>query len=433
MTYDVVVIGGGPGGSTAGALAARRGKKVLILEREKFPRFHVGESLIPFGNEVLAASGAWPKVEQAGFIVKPGADFTLGNSKGMLRLWFARSLSPRFPTTFQVERSKFDDLLLRHAADSGCEVREEAKVESVTLGEGAAPHRLAYRHEGESRTVEARWIVDASGRDAFLGRQLGLPKTDLGMAKRFATFAHFHGVLRNEGAAGGNITIVRLQDAWFWFIPLDAEKTSVGLVQRLDAFKASGLTPQASFDQAVAGSLELRYRLKKAERVGEFYTAGDYTYRHHVMAGERWILVGDAAGFIDPIFSSGVMIALRTAWIADAAMERADAAGRGLSCGERTGYLRQVRKMTNLFLKLIRAYYDNSSFELFMNPTKWLDLTAAVNSLVSGNTRFHFGLWWRVHLFFVLCRLQKHFKIAPHLDFSDRPAPARAQASAPGS
>jgi len=426
MIYDVAVIGGGPGGSTAGALAARRGQKVLILEREKFPRFHVGESLIPFGNEVLAASGVWPKVEQAGFIVKPGADFTLGNSRGMLRLWFARSLSPRFPTTFQVERSKFDQLLLNHAADSGCEVREEAKVENVELGEGQTPHRLTYRHEGESRTVEARWLVDASGRDAFLGRLLGLPKTDLGMAKRFATFAHFHGVLRNEGAAGGNITIVRLQDAWFWFIPLDGEKTSVGLVQRLDAFKASGLTPQQSFEQAVASSTELRYRLKKAERMSEFYTAGDYTYRHQVMAGERWLLVGDAAGFIDPIFSSGVMIALRTARLADAAMEKADAAAKILSPAERSRYLREVRKMTNLFLKLIRAYYDNHSFELFLNSTRWLNLTAAVNSLVSGNTRFSFGLWWRIQLFFILCRLQKRFKIAPRLDFSDRPAPSRS-------
>ena len=425
MIYDVAVIGGGPGGSTAGALAARRGQKVLILEREKFPRFHVGESLIPFGNEVLAASGAWPKVAQAGFIVKPGADFTLGNSRGMLRLWFSQSLSPRFPTTFQVERSKFDQLLLRHAADSGCEVREEAKVEQVEVGEGGAPHRLTYRHEGESRTAEARWIVDASGRDAFLGRQLRLPKTDLGMAKRFATFAHFHGVLRNEGAAGGNITIVRLQEAWFWFIPLDGEKTSVGLVQRLDAFKASGLTPQQSFEQAVAGSTELRYRLNKSERVSEFYTAGDYTYRHQVMAGERWLLVGDAAGFIDPIFSSGVMIALRTARLADAAIERADAAGRPLSSHDRSRYLQEVRKMTNLFLKLIRAYYDNHSFELFLNSTRWLNLTAAVNSLVSGNTRFNFSLWWRVQLFFILCRLQKRFKIAPRLDFSDRPAPSR--------
>jgi len=426
MIYDVAVIGGGPGGSTAGALAARRGQKVLILEREKFPRFHVGESLIPFGNEVLAASGAWPKVEQAGFIVKPGADFTLGNSRGMLRLWFARSLSPRFPTTFQVERSKFDQLLLRHAADSGCEVREEAKVENIELGKGQTPHRVTYRQDGESRTVEARWIVDASGRDAFLGRLLRLPKTDLGMAKRFATFAHFHGVLRNEGAAGGNITIVRLQDAWFWFIPLDGEKTSVGLVQRLDAFKASGLTPQQSFEQAVASSTELRYRLKKSERVGEFYTAGDYTYRHQVMAGERWLLVGDAAGFIDPIFSSGVMIALRTARLADAAIEEADLGNKTLSPSVRGRYLQDVRKMTNRFLRLIRAYYDNYSFELFLNSTKWLNLTAAVNSLVSGNTRFSFGLWWRIELFFILCRLQKRFKIAPRLDFSDRPAPSRS-------
>jgi flavin-dependent dehydrogenase len=421
MPYDLAVIGGGPGGSTVAALAARRGMKVLVLEREKFPRFHIGESLIPFGNEVLAASGAWEKVEKAGFIVKPGADFTLGNAKGLLRLWFSRSLSPRFPTTFQVERSKFDALLLGHAADSGAEVIEEAKVDDITLGEGDAPHRLSYTHGGESRTAEARWLIDATGRDAFLGRKLKLPKTDLGMPKRIATFAHFKGVLRNEGAAAGNITIVRLDDGWFWFIPLDAEKTSVGLVQRSDRLRESGLTPQESFEQAVAESTELRFRLKHAERLGGFHIAGDYTYRHHVMAGPRWILVGDAAGFIDPIFSSGVMIALQTARLADAAIAKADAMGRPLSGGEQRRYLGRVRKMTGVFLKLIRAYYDNRSFEVFMNPTKWLDLTAAVNSLVSGNTKFHFGLWWRVHLFFLLCRLQRRFQVAPRLDFSDKP------------
>jgi flavin-dependent dehydrogenase len=416
--YDAIIIGGGPGGSTAGAKLARAGLKVLILEREKFPRFHVGESLIPYGNDVLREIGVWEKLEKGGFMVKPGAEFTLGNSKGFLRFWFGKNLKPQYAETFQVERSRFDALLLGHAAESGCTVVHQAKAVSAEIRADGV--EVAYEQDGAVRRAEAAWLVDASGRDAFLGRQLNLPKTDLGMPKKFATFAHFKDVRRNEGKAHGIITIVRLEEAWFWIIPLDAEKTSVGLVQRLDRFKSSGLKPGERFEEVVAGSSELRFRMGNAERVSDYYFAGDYTYRHLTAAGPRWILVGDAAGFIDPIFSSGVMLSLKSGLHAAGEILAAHKAGAPLSGWARRRYTRRVKKMTTVFLDMIRMFYDNDAFEVFMNPNPLLDLPRAANNLVGGNTDLEWDLWWRVKAFYLLCRLQKRFKIAPPVDFGDR-------------
>jgi flavin-dependent dehydrogenase len=416
--YDAIIIGGGPGGSTAGARLAREGLKVLILEREKFPRFHVGESLIPHGNDVLREIGVWDKLEAGGFMHKLGAEFTLGNSQGLIRFLFGQNLEPRYAQTFQVERSRFDKILLEHAAGSGCTVAQQAKVTSAEIRtDGVA---VSYEQEGAIHRAEAIWIIDASGRDAFLGKQLNLPKTDLGMPKKFATFAHFKNVRRNEGNAHGHITIVRLEDAWFWIIPLDAEKTSIGLVQRLDRFKSTGLKPGERFEEVVAGSSELQFRMKNAERVSDYYFAGDYTYRHLQAAGPRWMLVGDAAGFIDPIFSSGVMLSLKSGLYAADAILAAHKAGTELSGRAQRCYTRRVKKMTTVFLHMIKMFYNNDAFEVFMNPTPLFDLPRAANNLVAGNTDLSWDLWWRVKVFYLMCRVQKWFRLAPKVNFSDR-------------
>jgi len=247
----------------------------LLLEKEIFPRFHIGESLLPFGNDVLKDIGVWNKMESGGFMPKYGAEFTTGNSQRFNRLWFTKGLTPGYGKTFQVERSRFDHLLLRHAAESGCDVREGHRVISVQVDDDGAT--VAYEGKGSSGEIRSRWIVDASGRDAFLGRQMNLSKENLDFPKRIAIYAHFKGVYRNPGEAAGHITIVRMKDGWCWFIPLDAEKTSVGLVQRLDDFKRSGLTPEQSFERALIEHAELQFRVKSAERTSEIYTTSDYT------------------------------------------------------------------------------------------------------------------------------------------------------------
>jgi len=426
-TWDTIVVGGGPAGSTAAALLAKAGKKVLVVERDKFPRFHIGESLLPFGNDVLNELGIWSKLEEAGFMTKLGAEFTLGNAAGLQRLFFRDSLEKRYTQTFQVERAKFDHLLLDHATEQGAQVVYCARVTDVEMSPLGA--EIDYEYGGEKHRAKARWIVDASGRNSVVGNALKVPKTNLNMPKRLAVFSHFKNVYRNSGEASGHITIVRLENAWCWFIPLDAQKTSVGLVQALEAFKAQKATPQESFENAIHRHADLRYRLKNAERLEEFRTEGDYTFRHLQAAGPRWLLAGDAAGFIDPIFSSGVMVALRSSQLAAHAILKADASGRALSGGEQRAYTRGVKKMTGTFLAMIRMFYDRNSFEVFMSRDPIFDTPRAVLNLVAGNTHLAWSLQWRVWLFYTMCWLQRYRKIAPGLSFEEATPRTEAKVS----
>jgi len=420
MNYDAIIIGGGPGGSTAGNALAQAGKRVLILEREHFPRFHVGESLIPYGNEELRAIGVWPKLERAGFMPKLGAEFVTGDSTASIRILFGRYLHPDYAQTFQVERSKFDHLLLNHAAESGCEIWQGAQVKSAELSNNGV--KVTCARDGETRELTARWLLDASGRDAFLGKQMQLPKTDLGLPKKFATFAHFRGVRRNDPPAHGHITVVRLDFGWFWMIPLDEEKTSIGLVQTLEHFRASGMKPEEFFEHIVATTPELQRRMGDAIRVSDFYFAGDYTYRHLQNAGPRWLLVGDAAGFIDPIFSSGVMLAIKSGYLAAQETLAADRVGTPLTSDAQARYTREVGKMCKVFLNMIRMFYDNHSFEVFMTPCPYPGMEAAVNNLVAGNTKLGWRLRIRVWAFYAICALQRWVAIVPKLKLKLSPA-----------
>ncbi len=426
MSYDAIIIGGGPGGSTAGCTLAQAGKKVLILERERFPRFHVGESLIPYGNDVLREIGVWDRMMEAGFMEKLGAEFVLGNSQASVCVPFSRFLKAGYTQTFQVERAKFDQLLLDRAVALGCEIRQGTKVKSADIRDDGVT--VICEHDGAAHELSARWLIDASGRDALLGRQLRLPKTDLGLPKRFAAFAHFRGVLRNDPPDQGHIIVVRLDFGWFWIIPLDGEKTSVGLVQSLDHFKSTGMTPAESFESVVASSTELRRRMGNAERIGDYHFAGDYTYRYLEMAGPRWLLVGDAAGFIDPVFSSGVMLAIRSGHTAAKEIAAADAAGTALSPRARKRYTRNVGKMCQVFLSMIRMFYNNQSFEVFMDANPPKTMRRAVNNLVAGNTDLDWRLRFQVALFYAICTIHRYLPIVKKLDFSEPPAPPAAQA-----
>lgn len=427
IIYDAIIIGGGPGGSTAATVLAQAGKKVLILERERFPRFHVGESLIPYGNEEMRAIGVWPKLERGGFMPKLGAEFVTGDSSAATRILFGRYLDPAYAQTFQVERSRFDQLLLEHSVESGAEVWQETSVKWVTTSNESV--KVSCVREGLAHELEARWIFDASGRDAFLGKQMQLPKTDLGLPKKFATFAHFKGIKRNDAPADGHITVVRLDFGWFWMIPLDAEKTSIGLVQTLDHFRSTGLKPDQFFGHVVATTPELQKRMSVAERVSEFYFAGDYTYRHLQNAGPRWLLIGDAAGFIDPIFSSGVMLAIKSGYRAAQTALIADNAGRPLNEREQTGYTREVEKMCKVFLNMIKMFYDNHSFEVFMTPCPFPGMDAAVNNLVAGNTKLGWRLRVRVWAFYAICALQRYVPIVPKLKLVPEAAPTPVAAA----
>lgn len=420
--YDTIIIGGGPGGSTAASALARQGQKVLILEREQFPRFHIGESLIPFGNEELREIGVWDKLESGNFMPKLGAEFVLGNSAARSQVVFGKHLPEFYAGTYQVERSRFDKMLVDHAASLGAEVRQGVKVESASVSDDGV--KVTSREGDETKELSARWLIDASGRDAFLGRQFKLAKTDLGLPKKFATFAHFKGVFRNPPPADGFITVIRLDFGWFWIIPLDAEKTSVGLVQTLEHFKSTGMTPEECFEHVISSMPEPMRRLEKATRVSDYYFAGDYTYRHLQNAGPRWLLVGDAAGFIDPIFSSGVMLAIKSGYLAATEILAADRADKPLSVRSQRRYTKQVGKMCTVFLRMIKMFYNNHAFEVFMTaaPAK---MECAVNNLVAGNTSLCLHLRIRVWFFYAICFLQRWVPIVPRLSLGSKVGPVK--------
>jgi flavin-dependent dehydrogenase len=424
--FDIVIAGGGPGGSAAATFLARAGRRTLLLEKEAHPRFRIGESLLPYGNDLLREMGVWDKVAAAGcFMPKYGAEFCTADGLQFQRFSFAKGLGAKYAQTYQVERAKFDALLIAHAAESGCTVRERAAVTDLELSDDTVT--VAYTQAGDRRAVRAAWFLDATGRDTLAGRLLGLPKRPTLAAKRIATYAHFRGVFRNDGPEAGNITIARLPGGWFWFIPINAELTSVGYVRRLSDAKASGLPPDEEFTRAVADFSGVGERLRAAERVGEFRTTSDYSYRFSTFAPHpRVLLTGDAAGFVDPIFSSGVMMALKSARLAARLILASP--GCGLAPAERRRYTRDVCRMMDVYVRMIHTFYDDPAFEIFMHPQPLLGLPAAVAAVVGGNTDLPFRLRWRLQAFYLLCALQRRFALAPRIPFltgGSSPQPSR--------
>ena len=413
LVYDTIIIGGGPGGSTAGTYLAMAGQKVLVLEKEVFPRFHIGESLLPFGNDVLKETGVWPKIEAAGFQPKYGAEFFVGNGSRWQRFWFARGLVPGYGQTFQVERAQFDQVLLDHAASCGCEVRQGCKAKAVARH---GDEWCVTLKDGEAR---GRWLIDASGRDAFLGRSLGFARKPMNLTKRIAVYAHFKGVYRNPADAEGHITIVRIKDGWFWLIPLANGKMSVGMVRTLEDLKSFGGTVEDWFAKTIAASRELRQRMNGALQISPFYKTSDYSYHHEQLANDRALLVGDAAGFIDPIFSSGVHIATKSAQMAARLICAAHKQNRGLMLREQRDYSTDVHRYMDVYRQMVLMYYDNCAFEVLMYPYSRFGMVQAVNSVLAGNFHRRFNVWWRLKLFHLVCAIHRRIPIVPRLDYSD--------------
>ncbi|HEX6159545.1 MAG TPA: NAD(P)/FAD-dependent oxidoreductase, partial [Thermoanaerobaculia bacterium] len=305
---DVIVIGGGPAGSTAATLLARQGFSVLLLERERFPRFQIGESLLPYNNDLFERLGVSEQLDCGDFFPKYGAIFVTGDGKVGCSFRFDQTLEDPYRKSFQVRRAEFDHLLLRNAAASGVEVREETAVAAIDL---ADPDEATIRtHGGEE--LKARFVIDASGHNAVLGSRVG-SRHDIRELKKIACFAHYRGVTRPEGREGGSTVIVVLQNAWFWLIPVSAEVMSVGVVLDRDDFLQAGLTPEQMLEKTIAETPFVLGRMESAERITQVYARKDFSFRMRNTVGTNYALAGDAAGFLDPIFSTGVFMAMKSA------------------------------------------------------------------------------------------------------------------------
>ncbi|HEY8848813.1 MAG TPA: NAD(P)/FAD-dependent oxidoreductase [Thermoanaerobaculia bacterium] len=415
--HDVIVIGGGPAGSTAATLLARRGFSVLLLERERFPRFQIGESLLPFNNDLFDRLGVREKLRGGDFFPKYGAEFVTGDGSIDFVFRFDRNLEPQYHSSFQVKRSEFDQLLLQNAANAGVEVREETAVTAVQLDD---PNR-AIVETALGERLEARFVIDASGHGSLIGNRY-CGKSEVELLKKVAFFAHYRNVPRPPGLDAGNTVIVILRDSWMWMIPITEDLMSIGLVVDRDHVKRCGLQPEELLGRTIAETPYVAQRMASAERTTQVYARKDFSYAMKRMVGKNFALVGDAAGFIDPIFSTGVFIAMKSADLASAAVdERLRSGGmRPLRSYERT-----VKRALGKYFRFIENFYRREFLEVFMQPSERLGLMRTIVGILAGNVFSGRRDRLKLELFFALVRLQKRFgSIATRIEWERLPAAA---------
>ena len=386
--WDVIVLGGGPGGSTLGGRLAQLGRRVLVLERERFPRFHIGESLLPRSCEVFRSLGVTDALE-ARFLRKYGARFLCARSRRTNTYRFADAFDPTFEYAYQVPRADFDEVLLRHAVSLGAEVREgwEA-LEVVFDGSRAVGVRAREVAGGAPVELSARVVADATGRDTLLASRMRR-KARIARLDRTAFFTHYRGAFRQSGQEEGNIQLIVFEHGWFWFIPFRGEVSSVGFVVSPEWVRqrGAGESLEAFFDRTVSTASWAREFLAGAERLRPVGALADFSYRIDQLAGDGWLFVGDAGGFLDPLFSTGAHLAIKGADLAagaiDAALDRGD-----VSRGAFAAYEAQIRHAVDLFLGLVQSFYKGELRETLFDPMQRATLRKLITSVLSGDV-FH--------------------------------------------
>ena len=385
---DVVVIGGGPAGAVCAADLARRGRRVTVFEREHHPRFHLGESLLPGSVEVLDAIGVLPEV-RARFQTKRGARFVDGaDERRAARYVFAEAYHARFDHAFQVPRDEFDEILFRRAAALGAETREGWEVTRVLFHAGRATGVAARAGDGRMETLLARYVVDASGRDAVIPRKQG-PVERIPHLDRTALFAQVRGAWRDTGEREGDIQIVLfgsgVDRGWFWLIPFSDGRSSAGAVVSSAWMRGrAGMGPEALFDAAVAQAPVVGRMLGGSQRLFAPRATADFSFRVGSMRGDGWLAIGDASGFLDPLFSTGAHVAMAGGLRAAKALDEALAAGQD-DAARFEAWEREMRSGTNLFLGAVQAFYAGDLTDhLFADPQHPF-LRRAITSLLAGD------------------------------------------------
>ena len=420
--YDVAIVGGGPAGSTAATLLAKAGRRVIVLEREKFPRFHIGESLLPFSMQTFDRLGVREKLDRT-FLPKFGGEIMAACGTRGVKFYFKDGFRSTRDQAYQVTRSEFDKVLLDHSRENGAEVREETEVTKIEFGRDRV--QLEIENVDRARSViEARYLLDCSGRQTLLGGFLKFKKT-YDHLQKFSVFAHYDNVDRLPGKDATLIRMVRGLDRWFWMIPLTETRTSIGVVMDTSAFRAAKLSPEVVLEKQIAEQPLMAERMKNAVRVSPVYSASDFSYRNMQLAGERWLLAGDAAGFIDPVFSSGVFLAIMSA------EKAADTLDAVLSDESKRRsmfrkYSRAVNRVMDIYLTFVNAWYERSRefLEVFLNPTETMQIAAAVNAVLAGNAGKSFAVRWRMWLFYLFVFLQRFVALSPRLSLVPKPAGA---------
>jgi flavin-dependent dehydrogenase len=378
---EILVIGAGPAGSTVAALLAERGRDVVLLEKERHPRFHIGESLLPLNLPLFERLGVAAEIERIG-MPKFGAEFVSPWHEKSVTLDFAEALDKSYPSAYQVRRSEFDEILFRNAVRRGARALEACRVTGVEF----SPHGAtvsARLEDGAEQRWHARFVVDASGRDTFLASRMGIKRRNK-KHNSAAIYGHFSGAKRSPGKAEGNVSVFWFDHGWFWFIPLSDGATSVGAVCWPYYMKTRKTSLDRFLLDTIALSPALAERLRDASLTSPVTATGNYSYTAERAMGCNYLMLGDAYTFIDPVFSTGVFLAMQSAFVGADTIETCLDSPRKAGAALKS-FDAMMRRGPGIFSWFIYRVTTPAMRELFMAPSHKFQLQESVISILAGD------------------------------------------------